>query len=92
MKKPKRTVAENKEIILIWKEVQAFALANPALDKEGKPLPNPLVDALDQVKLPGAALHLPGAQCHKAQKQHQRAQRPAPVKHSPGGDVDEDSR
>ncbi len=46
MKKPKRTIAENREIVLLWKEVQAFALANPAIDKDGSPLPNPLVDAL----------------------------------------------
>ena len=44
--KNKFTFAENKEILLLWKEIQAFALAHPALDGDGKPLPNPLVDRL----------------------------------------------
>lgn len=45
-KKPKLTVEENLKILSKWQEIQKFALANPILDAENKPLQNPLVDAL----------------------------------------------
>jgi hypothetical protein len=46
MKKSKFTVAENLEILKAWQEIQEFSLKHPALDKDGKPLPNPLIDEL----------------------------------------------
>lgn len=46
MKKPKFTFSENLEILSKWQEVQDFFIQHPAVDKEGKPLPNPLADEL----------------------------------------------
>ena len=46
MKDRKFTVAQNLEILKAWKDIQEFSLKHPTLDKDGKPLPNPLVDEL----------------------------------------------
>jgi hypothetical protein len=46
MKNPKHTVAESIEILKAWKDLQLFILEHPALDKDGKLLPNPLIDEL----------------------------------------------
>ena len=40
------TVAENLEILKAWKDLQLFVLEHPALDKDGKALPHPLIDEL----------------------------------------------
>ena len=46
VKKPKLTVEQNLEIIKVWRETQAFVNQHPPLMKDGKPLPNPLIDEL----------------------------------------------
>ena len=46
MKKTKHTVAESIEILKAWKDLQLFVLEHPAVDKDGKELPHPLIDEL----------------------------------------------